>query len=202
MELVTIHNGQAVTTSRKVAHKFGKQHKDVLRAIRELDSSPEFSQRNFAPSNFTTDRGREYEEYIITRDGFTFLVMGFTGADAARFKEQYIAAFNRMKQSLAQYANDPFIQLRIEQINQGQRLDRIEAQLTTRPNYFTIAGYARLTGVSANYTTAKRLGIQASRICKNRGIQTEPVTDPRFGKVNSYPEDILQLVFNALPAPD
>lgn len=87
-------------TSLDISNRFGKQHKDVLKAINNLDCSPEFSQRNFAPSNYTTDRGKAYPLYEITRDGFTFLCMGFTGPQAALWKERYIAAFNAMEQTL------------------------------------------------------------------------------------------------------
>lgn len=64
----------------------------MLRSIRDLDCSESFSRYNFVPSNYEDGRGKEYPEYLITRDGFSFLAMGFTGAKAAEFKEKYIAA--------------------------------------------------------------------------------------------------------------
>ncbi len=102
-DLVSIHNGQAITTSIRVADVFGKLHKDVLRAIESLDCSDEFRERNFAPTeeilkNGAVKRKRRY--YEMTRDGFVFLAMGFTGKKAARFKEAYINAFNAMEREL------------------------------------------------------------------------------------------------------
>lgn len=97
--------GQLFTTSIDVAEKFGKQHKDVLRAARKLDCSDEFSRRNFAPSNYTDDRGKKQPMVCMTKDGFVFLAMGFTGKDAADWKEKYISAFNAMEQALLNKEN-------------------------------------------------------------------------------------------------
>ena len=97
---ITIHNGQPATTSLEIARVFERNHRDVLRACRSVDCSDEFNRRNFAPMSSQDDRGRSRTVYWITRDGFTFLAMGFTGAKAAQFKEAYIAAFNRMEASL------------------------------------------------------------------------------------------------------
>ncbi|WP_127958045.1 Rha family phage regulatory protein [Serratia microhaemolytica] len=98
-EIVLI-NGQAVTSSLAIADYFGKRHDDVLKKIRSLECSPEFTTRNFAVSEYTDPTGRKLPCYQITRDGFAFLAMGFTGKKAAAFKEAYITAFNQMEQTL------------------------------------------------------------------------------------------------------
>ena len=89
---IFINIDRIVVSSRDIARVFEKEHKIVLRSIRDLDCSESFSRYNFVPSNYEDGRGKEYPEYLITRDGFTFLAMGFTGAKAAEFKEKYIAA--------------------------------------------------------------------------------------------------------------
>lgn len=94
---VEITNGQPTTTSLDVAAHFGKQHKDVLRAINSLDCSPEFTQRNFAPCTRPGSNNKPEPYFRLTRDGFTFLCMGFTGKEAAKWKEAYINAFNQME---------------------------------------------------------------------------------------------------------
>ncbi|ENM2993568.1 Rha family transcriptional regulator, partial [Salmonella enterica] len=99
---VTIENGRAVTTSVAVAEYFRKMHKDVLKKIDNLDCSAEFTERNFAPSEYTDSTGRTLPAYQITKNGFVFLVMGFTGKKAASFKEAYIAEFDRMENELRQ----------------------------------------------------------------------------------------------------
>ena len=96
---VTIHNGKAVTTSRQVASYFGKQHFHVIEKIKSLDCSAQFLTLNFSRVPFEHN-GNQYEEYEMTKDGFVFLVMGFTGKKAAQFKEAYIAEFNRMEVEL------------------------------------------------------------------------------------------------------
>ncbi len=98
---VAIVNGKITTTSKQVAEHFGKRHCDVLRAIQNLDCSKDFTERNFALSEFIDSTGRTLPAYIMTRDGFSFLCMGFTGKEAAKWKEAYIAAFNKMEAELS-----------------------------------------------------------------------------------------------------
>lgn len=100
-QAVEIQNGKAVTSSLKVGEVFKKQHKDVLKAIRDLECSTEFSERNFAPTHYKDVQGKERPMYIITKDGFTLLAMGFTGKEAMKFKEAYIKAFNEMERALS-----------------------------------------------------------------------------------------------------
>jgi len=104
-DLVIIKNQHAVTTSLKVAEKFNKQHKNILRDIQALECSENFRQLNFEQSSYTNSQGKNQPMYEITRDGFVFLAMGFTGKKAARFKEDYIAAFNAMEQAIIQQQN-------------------------------------------------------------------------------------------------
>ena len=85
------------TNSRFVAEVFGRLHKDVLKAIDNLDCSDAFNRRNFAPVEYLDTKGEARRMVDMTFDGMTFLVMGFTGAQAAAFKEAYIAEFNRMR---------------------------------------------------------------------------------------------------------
>lgn len=97
---IRIIDGHAVTTSLAIADYFTKRHDDVLKRIRNLECSPDFTARNFAASEYTDSTGRKLPSYLITRDGFAFLAMGFTGKRAAQFKEAYITAFNAMERGL------------------------------------------------------------------------------------------------------
>lgn len=103
--IVTLIDGKAVTTSLDVAEFFGRRHDNVLERIRNLDCSDEYRLLNFQETiirrkNPKGGPGIESPAYRMTRDGFVFLVMGFTGAKAAQFKEAYINAFNRMEAML------------------------------------------------------------------------------------------------------
>lgn len=104
VNLVAVENNQTVTTSLKVAEVFGKQHKNVIQAIKSLDCSEDFHKLNFQLMQKTIKIGngaeRQSPMYHITRDGFMFLVMGFTGKTAAEWKEAYIRAFNEMEAKL------------------------------------------------------------------------------------------------------
>lgn len=99
-DAVFIQDQQVKTSSLKVAELFGKQHKNVIQKIESLDCSPEFTSANFSAHAQTIEIGngatRESKYYEMTKDGFIFLVMGFTGVAAARIKEAYINTFNQM----------------------------------------------------------------------------------------------------------
>ncbi|MEZ2600780.1 Rha family phage regulatory protein [Kluyvera intermedia] len=98
---ITLTNGRAVTSSLAVAAYFSKRHDNIIQKIQALECSPEFIALNFKASNYTDSTGRQLPCYEITRDGFAFLAMGFTGKKAAIFKESYINAFNRMEAQLS-----------------------------------------------------------------------------------------------------
>lgn len=98
---IAVIDGQPTTTSRDIAETFGKRHTDVLERIRKLDCSKEFNERNFPRVEYIDAKGETRTEYRITRDGFAFLCMGFTGAKAAVWKERYIHTFNKMADKLA-----------------------------------------------------------------------------------------------------
>lgn len=101
---VEIVGARAQTTSLIVAEVFGKQHQHVLRDIDRLDCSPEFRASNFGrtsrevPGPRNSIRQERY--FTLTKDGFVFLAMGYTGAQAAAFKEAYIRRFNEMDAAL------------------------------------------------------------------------------------------------------
>lgn len=101
-DLVVMHEGKQMVSSQLVADKFEKAHRDVLRAIKNLDCSEEFKVRNFAQCSFKNKMNREYEGFMMTRDGFSFLCMGFTGKKAAEWKEAFINAFNSMEKQILQ----------------------------------------------------------------------------------------------------
>ena len=96
--LVTNENGVAMTSSKKIAEVFGKEHKTVLRNIREKLHL--FGRHNFAPSSYVNEQNKEQPMYLLDRDFTTFLIMGFTDSKADEWKMKYIKAFNEMEQML------------------------------------------------------------------------------------------------------
>lgn len=96
-----INNKGVVTTkSTEIAEIFDKQHKNVMQAIDKIECSEEFTGLNFQPSKYIDSSGKVNKCYNLTKDGFAFLAMGFTGKKAAKFKEIYINEFNRMETTL------------------------------------------------------------------------------------------------------
>lgn len=91
--------GNPVTTSLLVADKFEKQHKNVIQAIENLMAENSAAKSFFYKSNYET-RGKHYPMYIMNRDGFSLLIMGFTGEKALQFKIDYIDAFNKMEETI------------------------------------------------------------------------------------------------------
>ncbi|WP_302978439.1 Rha family transcriptional regulator [Bilophila wadsworthia] len=98
--MIQTESGIPTTTSLVIAQAFEKEHKDVLRAIYNMECSPEFNERNFAPVGYKDAKGEIRPAYRLTRDGFAFLAMGFTGKKAAAWKERFLEAFNAMEAAL------------------------------------------------------------------------------------------------------
>jgi len=105
-DIVNFKNGNITVSSKDIADNFGKIHRDVLRAISLLECSDDFRARNFAQSFYISEQNKKLPCFDITRDGFAFLCMGFTGEKAANWKERYIDAFNRMESIVARDAHE------------------------------------------------------------------------------------------------
>lgn len=97
---VYIMKDRVVANSRSVANAFSKKHKTVMRDIRNLHCTAGFAGQNFVPGEYLDKNGQVRPEILMTRDGFIFLVMGYTGALAGQIKETYIKAFNMMEAEL------------------------------------------------------------------------------------------------------
>lgn len=105
--LVVINNNQIVVSSKDLAERFGKAHKDVLENIRNILVA-ENSATKFFQETSTVYRGQQFPFYLMNRDGFSLLAMGFTGKKALQWKLKYIEAFNEMEETLKQgYLEEP-----------------------------------------------------------------------------------------------
>lgn len=138
--LINIENkdGVAVVSSRVVANDFGKQHKHVLEAIHNLKKELSTAENSalFIEAQYKASNGKMNKEYLLTRDGFSLLVMGFTGKEALQWKLKYIEAFNKMEEMIKNpYANlskelQFMIQLEQNQNQLDQRLVKLENNMT------------------------------------------------------------------------
>lgn len=97
IHLATNENGIVTTTTTEVAKVFGRRHDNIMRAIEKIECSDEFGALNFEGTEYSDVQGKVRNCYNLTKDGFIFLVMSFTGKKASQFKEIYINEFNRME---------------------------------------------------------------------------------------------------------
>ena len=98
--ILSTQNGEPVASSREVAKRFGKEHKHVLAAIRQILAAENSATKFFHETAFEY-RGQRFPEYLMNRDGFSLLAMGFTGKEAVQWKLKYIQAFNEIYAALA-----------------------------------------------------------------------------------------------------
>lgn len=119
---------ELVTDSLTVSKHFNKQHKNVIQKIESLDCSDIFTSANFSAYvqklNIGNSAVRDSKAYQMTKDGFMFLVMGFTGKRAAAVKEAYINAFNQMAEQLTKKpAAEPLSYRIMTVIENGQAIE-------------------------------------------------------------------------------
>ena len=223
-ELVNVVNGKAVCTSLMVAEKFGKEHFNVLRDIENLECSQEFRAINYELSSYKSKQGKQIPMIQMTRDGFSVLVMGFTGKEAMAWKEKYIAAFNAMEDELIKRQKpmtamqmleaqlvimkeqeEKMLRLEAEQrgladkqMETDIKLNLIEAKVTTsNSDYYSVSGYASLKGHRhLDVRRANLIGRLAAKLSREYDIEVGKVKDERYGQVNTYHIDILNEAFN------
>ena len=162
--ILSTQNGEPVASSRQVAENFGKEHKHVLDAVKNLVAENSAAKSMFHPATFE-NRGKQYPMYLMNRDGFSLLVMGFTGKAALEWKLKYIAAFNEMEKKLAQRPQlsraELMAQALIAAHDELEHKDRQIAELTPK-------------GIFADAVSASKksilVGELAKLLCQN-GVQ-------------------------------
>ncbi len=102
-------NGQKMVSSRDVAENFEKEHKDVIRAVENIKAQNCALTSMFFKTTYTAGTGKAYPMYLMNRDGFSLLAMGFTGSKAMEWKLKYIQAFNAMERKLTTPESDEMI---------------------------------------------------------------------------------------------
>lgn len=173
-------NGQAITSSLLVAQKFEKRHDHVIASIRELLSTTENSGllSMFMESSYIAQNGKENPMFIMNRDGFNLLTMGFTGTKALNYKLEFIEAFNKME---AMLTSDEYILMRSRQILE-QKVSMLEARTEAQTKIIQEqapkAEYYDNTLMSKDAMTttqiAKELGMSAitlNKRLKDLGVQ-------------------------------
>lgn len=182
--IVTINDGRVVTDSLKVAEVFGKRHSDILKAIRSLNIPEDFKQRNFALLERTLKNSLEkevtYPVFMMSRDGFTILAMGFTSKKAMQFKLAYIDAFNKMQRKLAMAQSTP-----------------TAASVPAVPTSSVISMYQEKIN-EAVINLAKNIGVEDRNRFAN-WIRERGITDP--AESHKIVDDVMGTGHNRLSAP-
>lgn len=155
------NNGQLVVSSRQVAEHFGKQHSHVMEAIREILVVGNSTAKLFFESTFE-NRGKQYHEYLMNRDGFSLLAMGFTGKKALEWKLKYIQAFNSMEQRIKDDAKTPALP---KTFAEALRLAAAQAEELeqARPAVAFVERYVSTENTKSIRETAKILDIPERR---------------------------------------
>ena len=160
---LTERDGKAVVSSRDIARVFEKEHRRVLQDIRTIaETDPVWGLHNFVQSYYTNEQNKSQPEYLITRDGFTLLVMGSTGERAMRFKKAYIAAFNEME---SRFAPRNYKEALLALVAAEEKKEALEAQ--NKVLQLTADKYEGQTDTVGLYKAgeiAKELGISAKRL--------------------------------------
>jgi Rha family phage regulatory protein len=141
--LVEVKNNTVVVSSLQIAEHFGKEHKNVLRLLSSLLSSANKQRlsKHFFKSNYKDETGKNNTMYLMNRDGFSLLVMGFTGDKALKWKLDFIDAFNAMEQeiqhkeyqaSLAKSSENELLRKKVEQLKKDKFDISIQVDLAIR----------------------------------------------------------------------
>lgn len=185
-DLVIVKEGKALCTSLMVAEKFEKRHADILRAIQNLECSNDFTERNFASSEYKDATGRILPMIEMTRDGFVFLAMGFTGKEAAAWKEAYINAFNKMEyiinNSRTEYTDSKIGQIKIEMTALTMALDILKPSDSSR--LACVTRFYERNGLPTKdlpvYVEKKRVSFSATKLLEDHG---KPMSAVSFNKM-------------------
>ena len=232
-------NDQVCTSSFKVAEFFEKNHPDVVRAIdrlRDKMQSTDFQcdakmsseiifEEHFEDIPQPNGGTKKGKYFIMNKDAFTLLAMGFTGKKALEFKIAYIDAFNKMEAELKSQQTKQLSaaesllqsvqllvaherQLSILEHNQKNmqgalrtlsdrvysmqfETDMVKQKINNEIDRYTVIGYCSAHNIPMTRKEASIIGGACSRMCKKRKIFVESIADPRFGKVNTYPSELI-----------
>ncbi len=186
---VPIQSLTETMTSLMMADITGRQHKDVMRAIRTMEYSwTKVSRRKFPLMSYLDSLGRQQPMYELTKSESLYIATKFN--DVARAK--LVLRWEELE--LAQQSMTPQA-VYSEVLLLKEKIKRIEA--ANSPHHFTIMGYASYIGLRLSISQAKALGRKASQLCRSKKIKIETMPDPRFGRVNLYPVEVLEQVLKS-----
>lgn len=181
--IIRSQSGKDVTTSLLVAEVFGKRHDHVVRDIESLSCSRDFRITNFGETPYVhPQNGQTYHYYEITKDGFSFLAMGYTGIIAGAFKEKFINEFNK-KEALLK--NDDYILARSQEIL-TRRLSEAENKINNLQSKIEEDAPKTLVGNAISESSDSILVGELAKILKQNGINTGEQRLFNWLRLNGY----------------
>ena len=188
---LTEQDGRVIVSSRDIARVFEKRHDNVIRDIRNIIAQdPKWGLLNFEESNYINEQNHIQPSYVLNRDGFTILVMGYTGEKAMRFKKAYIAAFNEME---SRFAPRNYKQALLALVAAEEKKEALEVQ--NKVLQLTADKYEGQTDTVGLYKAgeiAKELGISAKRLndfLHNCRVQYRPNGSNTWQLYTDYAKD-------------
>lgn len=194
-------NGNQVVSARdlyeylEVSERFSRWFERMCSygLIINIDYTP---YQNVHPSN-----NQNLDDYALTLDCAKEMSMLQRNDKGKQARKYFIEVEKQAKKPMTQaeqllHSAQMLVEQERKLSEHDSRILQLEAKTTTRPEYFTVAGYGTLIGVPVNFKMASSLGRKASDICKHRELPIDKIPDPRFGKVNSYPKQVLEEVFS------
>ena len=200
-ELVNLEQRKTMT-SLEVAEITGKEHKSVLRDIRDeiekLESQRIFTEHIFVPSEYQDRTGRTLPMYVLTREGVLQLAARYDAV--VRFKliekvSQPAKVLSPVQQLLAQAQMLVEMDSRVGAVEQGVRRLEHNCRRTITSNQLTVIAYANMKGIRPDEYNSSVVGRKATKLCKERNILVGKVVDSRYGLINTYPEEVLDEIF-------
>jgi len=210
-----VRDGISYASSKVIALELDIEHRALMQTIKKhqvaIESS--FGRVAFEMLPFGTDGGTQNSNVAyLTEDQAIFVgTLSRNSETVVQFKARLVKAFQDAKRAL-QSTSQAMVPTSIEEmmilqlqgmIETKKRISEVEdkvkileAKSTTRPDVFTIIGYATLHGVKVGLSLAAQLGKKAKAICNEKGIVVDKIHDPRFGQIGVYPADVLKEVFD------
>jgi len=188
-----ISKAKPVASTRTIAEEFNKRHADVIRRVNSLledDSSTFFTQRKIASSAYLDGSGKSNKEYLLNRDQFIFIVMGFTGKKANEIKEAFINQFNSMERELLVRSETRHIGVEVRRSMTNSISDNLEDETTHKK--FAFSNYTKMV-------YKKVLGVTVKKFKESKGLKESDnirnhLTKDQLSKVQALESKIAVLI--------
>ena len=158
---------------------------------------------DFIPNLGKSTGGRPSIDYVLSLNCAKEIAMIQRTPKGKQARAYFIACEEKLREMSKPLSTIDILKLSIQKLEEQEakieavkeEVKELKATTQTRPNYFTVVGYANLNGISVGLHLAAKVGRKCSTICKSLGYEVESISDPRFGRVNMYPKDVLEDVF-------